>query len=99
MNLIIVSYQRAKSPDRDQTIEDCFNALTEKLSRKEATVGNPQYFLASTRDLLLALTATQPLEPEISLRVFSLKSPSEQLAEGVTEQNAADLDSYLIADH
>src|SRR5437660_9592295 len=99
MNLVIVTYQRTNSPERNQAIEAGFYALVAKLSRKEATVGNPQYFLTSTHDLLLAVSAIRSLEPEISLRVFALKAPTEQLVEGVTEENAADLDSYLLKDH
>jgi hypothetical protein len=96
MNLVIISLAQGKSIDRRRIAENCFVELVEKFSGKPATVGTTQYFLVSTYELMRALSQVRPIEPEVSVRVFSLKAPSEQLVDGVTEENAKNPDSYLL---
>ncbi|SRR6266542_3670834 len=97
MNLVIVSVSTDDlDPKEEQAARNSYLELVSKLSRNEAPPSMPQYFLLSTHELLRALSVVRPLHPEVSLQIFSLKTPSEQLVEGVTDENAADPASYLL---
>jgi hypothetical protein len=55
-----------------------------------------QCFLVSTSELLRVLRSAPDLTQTITLRVFSLAAPSAQLVGTVSDEKAADLDSYEL---
>jgi len=103
MNVVIINMKTLDSPrpDENQAAQNSYTSLRSLLSRVGKVLalderGNSQGFLLTTHDILAVLAKAPPLNPSVSIQIFSLTSPEAQLIGTVTQENQVDPESYFL---
>lgn len=105
MNVVTIKlpdkWEMTTHPTHHAMLNDKFRELDRSLENEGARLsGGPNLFassfLISTQKLLSALRLCGQMRPEISMQVFALKAPEEQLIETVTLANQDKPESYSV---